>query len=396
MHILLVDDEPLFAGPLAERLGLRGLRVSVASDASEALYLLAADTADMAFVDVSMPGMNGVDLLARMKQEYPDVDVVMLSGANDVDIAVQAMRAGAQNWLRKPVCLDDVLAECQQGADRKKQRQQDARLAATAHLHSLGRVAEGVAHEVNNPVNIMMQAAGWVEDLLSDLSATLAKGPDTPQISEAATPSFQPLPASLPDDIMEEMRLALHSIQQQSKRVREITRRLLMFGKGLDAETRPLCVAKIVGQVLESLQARAEQQQAQIIVTIPPDLPLPVGSALEVYQVCMHCIENALDAMPTGGSLNIFATRQDVHTYELHFADTGHGIPPTVLSHIFEPFFSTRQVGKGTGLGLAVCQSLLHRRGASIFVKTSPPPACGTDMVVQLPIPSTSLKFTTI
>lgn len=387
MHILLVDDEPLFVGPLAERLELRGLRISIAPDADEALQLLASDTPDMAFVDLSMPGMNGVDLLARIKKEYPDVDVVMLSGANDVDIAVQAMRAGAQNWLRKPACLDGIIAECQHGAERRKQRRQNARLAATAHLHSLGRVAEGVAHEVNNPVNIMVQAAGWVEDLLGDLSESVAKEYSTEQIKGIAAPLRPPLT----DTIIQEMRLALQSIRQQSKRVRDITHRLLMFGKGLDAEIRPLCVASIVAQVLESLQARAEQQQTQIIVNISPKLPLPAGSTLELYQVCVHCIENALDAMPTGGTLNIYAALHNTHSYELHFADTGHGIPPDVLPHIFEPFFSTRQVGKGTGLGLAVCQSLLHRRGASIFANISPSINCSTDIVVQLPIHTVSL-----
>ncbi|MEG2173528.1 MAG: response regulator [Desulfovibrionaceae bacterium] len=367
MHILLVDDERDFSAALAERLRMRGMRVSVADDAGQALALLASDCVDMTFVDVCMPGMNGVDLLARIHDSYPQVDVVMLSGANDVSIAVQAMRTGALNWLRKPVTIDDMLQECQHGLERKKQRQQEERLAATAHLHSLGRVAEGVAHEVNNPVNIMAQAAGWVEDLLDDLTAA---------------PS---------ETVLQEMRNALHSIRHQSVRIREITRRLLMFGKGLDAEVRPLCVAAIVRQVMESLQSRADQLGVQIVLNIPdacdPDSPQPVGSTLELYQVCMHCIENALDAMIHGGTLTIFATDLDVHTYELHFVDSGHGIAPDVLPHIFEPFFSTRQVGKGTGLGLAVCQSLLHRRGAAIFVKNHPDSsASGTDMVVQLPL----------
>lgn len=370
MHILLVDDERDFTAALAERLHMRDMRVSVADDASEALALLASECVDMAFVDVCMPGMSGVDLLAQIHDTYPDVDVVMLSGANDVSIAVQAMRTGALNWLRKPVTLDALLAECQRGVDRRKQRQQEERLAATAHMHSLGRVAEGVAHEVNNPVNIMTQAAGWIGDLLNDI------------VSE---------PAKISDEqVLDEIHNALQSIRHQSARIREITRRLLMFGKGLDAETRPLCIRAIVQQVMESLQSRAQQQRVQIIISIPspasPDAPHAVGSTLELYQVCMHCIENALDAMPDGGVLTISTTQRETHTYELHFVDTGHGIAPDVLPHIFEPFFSTREVGQGTGLGLAVCQSLLHRRGASIFVKNHQDTAGGTDMVVQLPL----------
>lgn len=371
MHILLVDDERDFTAALAERLHLRDMRVSVADDASAALTVLASESIDMAFVDVCMPGMSGVDLLAHICATYPDVDVVMLSGANDVDIAVQAMRTGARNWLCKPVVLDALLAECQRGVERKKQRQQEERLAATAHMHSLGRVAEGVAHEVNNPVNIMTQAAGWIEDLLNDIISDPAKISD--------------------EHLLGEMRTALQSIQHQSVRIREITRRLLMFGKGLDAETRPLCVTSIVHQVMESLQARAQQQRVQIIIALPspasPDAPKAVGSTLELYQVCVHCIENALDAMPDGGVLTISATLTETPSYELHFVDTGHGIAPDILPHIFEPFFSTREVGQGTGLGLAVCQSVLHRRGASIFVKNQPQATTGgTDMVVQLPL----------
>lgn len=384
MSILLVDDEAAFTDNLAERLKLRGFQVHIAHNADQALRLLAAESpaVDLAFVDVSMPGMSGVELLAQMQIDFPAVDVVMLSGSNDVGIAVQAMRMGAHNWLRKPVNLDDMLKECALGAERKQKSLHEARLAATAHLHSLGRVAEGVAHEVNNPVNIMMQAAGWVEDLLHDMAL------------EAAAP---------PEAVLHEMRQALQSIRQQSVRVREITQRLLMFGKGLDAEIRPLCVTAIVEQVLESLRARAQQQKVRIVVDIPPELPQPIGSTRELYQVCVHCIENALDAMslpqvppaahPADGTLTIRACQNDLHSYELHFIDSGHGIPPDVLPHIFEPFFSTRPVGKGTGLGLAVCQSLLHRRDAGIFVNPHPTLAArqGTDMVVLLPLNKTSV-----
>ena len=105
-------------------------------------------------------------LLKVIRERCADVDVVMLSGATEMNKAVQAMRRGARNWLSKPVALEAVLEECRKARERAEARRRAARLTEEARWRSLGRIAEGVAHEVNNPLNIIVQAAGMVSDCL--------------------------------------------------------------------------------------------------------------------------------------------------------------------------------------------------------------------------------------
>ena len=372
MRVLVVDDEPAFSEPLAERLALRGYETATAQDADAALAELARGPRDLIFLDVGLPGMDGVDLLKILREHYPQTDVVMLSGAGDMGKAVQAMRRGALNWLSKPVGMDGILAECRKAAERAGARQEAARLAEAARWRSLGRVAEGVAHEVNNPLNIMVQAAGLIRDCLEEPEAE-----------------------ALPD--IGEVREAVDTIRTQSLRVREITRKLLMVGHGLDPRVGALDVAADVAQVLRLLHERMESAHVRCDIVVPQGegAPRPLGSAPELQQICLHLLDNALDALSDtepasgsaerpGGLITLAAsTRRDAQGqdwYDLVVRDNGPGIASDIMPHIFEPFFSTRALqspvaahasggktlGRYVGLGLAVARSLAHARGGEL------------------------------
>ena len=403
MRVLVVDDEPAFSEPLAERLALRGYDTATAQDADAALAELARSPRDLIFLDVGLPGMDGVDLLKILRERYPQSDVVMLSGAGDMGKAVQAMRRGALNWLSKPVGMDGILAECRKAAERAGARQEAARLAEAARWRSFGRVAEGVAHEVNNPLNIMVQAAGLIRDCLEEPEAD-----------------------ALPD--IAEVRDAVDTIRTQSLRVREITRKLLMVGHGLDPRVGALDVAAEVGQVLRLLAERIESAQICCDVQLPQgqNAPRPLGSAPELQQICLHLLENALDALcdvdaaPAGGAdaaqagenvsmpasrrgcVTVTAsTRRDAQGcdwYDLVVSDNGPGIAPDIMPHIFEPFFSTRALqspvaahaaggktlGRYVGLGLAVARSLAHARGGELVAVNRP--QGGAEFCLSLPL----------
>lgn len=396
MRVLVVDDEPAFSEPLAERLALRGYDTATAQDADAALAELARSPRDLIFLDVGLPGMDGVDLLKILRERYPQTDVVMLSGAGDMGKAVQAMRRGALNWLSKPVGMDGILAECRKAAERAGARQEAARLAEAARWRSFGRVAEGVAHEVNNPLNIMVQAAGLIRDCLEEPEAD-----------------------ALPD--IGEVRDAVDTIRTQSLRVREITRKLLMVGHGLDPRVGALDVAAEVGQVLRLLAERIESAQVRCNVLVPQGegAPRPLGSAPELQQICLHLLENALDALcdvdsapaesaeaaapaRCNGTITVTAsTRRDAQGcdwYDLVVSDNGPGIAPDIMPHIFEPFFSTRALqspvaahaaggktlGRYVGLGLAVARSLAHARGGELVAANRP--QGGAEFCLSLPL----------
>ena len=257
-----------------------------------------------------------------------------------------------------------------QARERADARRQARRLAEEARLRSLGRIAEGVAHEVNNPLNIIVQAAGLMSDSL-----------DSPEAG------------ALPD--IEDLRESLRTIVTQSMRVREITRKLLMAGVGLDPRSAPMDVRAVVSRVLTLLQGRMDSLKVACRLHFPPewgeDGPRPLGSALELEQICLHLVENALDAMPEGGTLDIGARLLPADAdgtawYELWVADNGTGIDDDIMPHIFEPFFTThRQAGRAAGLGLSVATGLAHGRGGRITAANRPEGGALFRLLLPLP-----------
>ena len=222
------------------------------------------------------------------------------------------------------------------------------------------------------------------------------------------------------DEIERLTREAVNTIRTQSLRVREITRKLLMVGHGLDARTGPLDVAAIIDEVIDLLRHRFDATGLQCLVDLSgaclpeeqrmaddlavEDALRPWGSAPELRQIFLHLFENALDAMPHGGVVRVTAkVRRDGQSrswYDLLVADTGPGIAPDIMPHIFEPFFSSRalqsgcgshdqyhdshsgsamrpgsaaqsHMGRYAGLGLAVARSLAHARGGELSAANS-------------------------
>lgn len=354
MRVLLVDDERAFVDLLAERLESRGVNVRTANDVPAALGLLDSAPFDVAVLDVCMPGRDGLDLLRVMRERHPLVEALMLTGSSDVRNAVEGMRLGACNYLLKPVDMDELMRELRLAHERKIRREESARMIEAGKLASLGRMAEGVAHEINNPVNIIANAAGWIEDLLEE--------PDVASSPHAA-----------------EMRRTLGTIKAQGTRVREITRKLLCFGRGLDPRPQPVDCATALRETLDMIAARAGTLGVTVVADLPAGLPPLTAPPVELRQVFLHVAENALDAMEeTGGTLTVklrgLPPCGDEVAGALHisFADTGHGIPPELLLRVFDPFFSTRSVGKGMGLGLSVSYGVVHALGGDISLVSDP------------------------
>ena len=364
MDILLVDDETAFAGLLADRLRLRGYTVRCAPNAETALRLIGEKAPDVAFLDVGLPGMDGIGLLEKIRLMPAPVICCMLTGAAQVSVAARALRSGAFDWLAKPVTLEAVEKVLSRAREHQKKARQQEILAEAARMRTLERLTQGIAHEVNNPVNIMLQAAGEIEDILME---------DEMQ--------------SVPRPLLREMDGAIVTIKRQSRRVRELTGTLLVLGRGLDKESRAVVTEEVFGM----FRTRLEDCGVEALMRIDPAMPAFLGSRLEMRQVLLHLVENAIDAMPDGGKLTVegrvrtveggseetlFGDGTDGSTgkvVEIRVRDTGEVIPEAVRGDIFQPFFTTREVGKGKGLGLAVCRSLVETRQGRIELEKSLP-----------------------
>ena len=233
----------------------------------------------------------------------------------------------------------------------------------TGKLASVGELAAGVAHEINNPVAIMVEEAGWIEDLVleGDSSGTLD---------------------------LEEIKRSLKQINVQGQRCKDITQKLLSFSRGTDSKIRNLQMNKVIEDVYNLSSQRAKFANIEIRKRLQEDLPEIPASETEMNQVFLNLINNALYAMEkTGGTVDITTFVNDGNIV-IEMADTGPGIPAPVLERIFDPFFTTKPVGQGTGLGLSICYGIITKMNGQIKVKSEV--GRGTRFRIQLPIPGTT------
>lgn len=393
--VLLVDDERDFADLLAERLQARGFQVQTAYDGEEALRLAAEHDLDVAVLDVNMPGLDGLSVLSALKKLKPQAEALMLTGQRDLATAVQGMKLGAADYLVKPVPIERLVEAIQRAQGRREERLEGQRMAETAKMAALGHMAEGVAHEINNPVNTMVSLAGWLEDLTLDLREELAAAPTEGSASIEGAGAGA---GATPQGTLSEMQATARKIREHGQRVKEITAKLLCLCHKAEAQTSDalpeakgsgatLNLKRLLEDLLEERKARAEEAGVRFLPAIAPDLPdltLPPSGlpGADLGTALGNILDNALDAMPGGGQLWLIANAAG-HEVRIEVEDTGHGIKPAHLPRVFEPFFSTKDVGQGTGLGLSVSYGTVKALGGDIEIRSQP--GQGAKVLVTLP-----------
>jgi len=221
----------------------------------------------------------------------------------------------------------------------------NAQVLESGKMAAIGELAASIAHEINNPVAIMLEEAGWIGDIMADEGWHSA-------------------------DNEAEIRRALSEIAIQGKRSRDITHKLLRFACKTDALEACVDIRILLKEILGIINHRAKSAGVLLRAHLAEDLPLVCVPPSEMQQVFLNLINNALDAMEKqGGSLAISAVRKEDQVV-VSFSDTGTGIPEEDLQRIFEPFYTTKPPGRGTGLGLAICSGIMNTIGGAIKVSS--------------------------
>lgn len=242
-------------------------------------------------------------------------------------------------------------------SDREKEIM-NRQVIETGKLASVGELAAGIAHEINNPVAIMVEEAGWLQDLMEDR-------------------------AYKTDSELKEFARALEQIRTQGKRCKEITHKLLSFARKTDSRIEDFEIGHLIEEVVSLSAQRAKYSNVEIVSHLAPRLPAISASQSELQQVFLNLINNALDAMDkTGGTLTISARQEDGQIL-ISVSDNGPGIPKAILARIFDPFFTTKPVGSGTGLGLSICYGIIHKMGGAISVRSAVD--AGTTFEIHIP-----------
>ena len=364
--LLLVDDEKDFLEALAFRLESRGLPALLALNGEEAMALLTRPELEVVLLDLNMPGVSGLELLPLIKKQRPDLEVLLLTGESDLALAARGMRRGASDYLLKPVDLPTLLTSIHKARQRAFLYRERLRATEAGRLVALGSLAHGVGHEINNPLQGIVQGAEWLCELIEDSRAGL------------------PLP-------LDEVEKSAQTILAQARLCAGVTAQLLDLAHRARSNTAETDLRDLLGKLVERMRPRAESLRVRLDLELAEALPLLPCSQAEMEPVLFQLVANALDAVEaaiqqgrTGGHLVRLGAGQAEGLVRITVSDTGDGIAPEHAERIYDPFFSTRPVGKGAGLGLTICHSLVTMlRGRLQHAPASPR---GTLLTLELPL----------
>jgi two-component system NtrC family sensor kinase len=251
--------------------------------------------------------------------------------------------------------LKDTMISLELAVDNLHDKQEQ--LVEVEKLASLGRVAAGVAHEINNPLAVINEKAGLLQDFLAVSGEFKHRE------------RFGPL---------------LEGITDSVKRCRTITHRLLGFARRVEVSVEPLDLNEVVRRVREYLEADRAEKGVAIELRLAEGLPTVHTDRVEFEQVLINIIKNAIDALLAGGTIVVTTRSKNQRWLQIVIADNGPGIPAEHLKRLFEPFFTTKEKGKGTGLGLFVSHGIMKKLGGRILVESIV--AVGTNFTLELPV----------
>jgi len=415
LKILLVEDDEDDAFFIKDIMADSGVEprpeIKHVLNSKTALKILESETFDVCLFDYRLGEMDGMDLLRSVRKMGVDTPIIFLTGQDDQEIAVEAMRSGATDFRTKsnltPENLvqsirfamqlrkeedrrafaekrlkksnEDIKAtneELQKSLQKLKEAQDH--LLRSEKLASIGRLAAGVCHEILNPLNII---SGHVQALELERETDQSLGDD------------------------------LFSIMEEINRIEKIVGGLLKFSRKEDMELKNSDINEELESVLSIMEKDMLLDNIKVVRNFDSDLPRTKIDANRMRQVFLNLINNARYAMERGGTLTVTTDKiakeqirnrrkSDVHMdpgkieiyHEIYLrikiSDTGTGIPEEDMIKLFDPFFTTKPEDKGTGLGLSVCYTIIEKHSGTIEVESEY--GKGATFVIELPCPTNS------
>lgn len=368
LRVLLVEDSPDDAELILHELERGGYRVTservdTRQDLAEALE---RSRWDIVLSDYAMPQFSGPEALTLVKAKGVDVPFIIVSGTIGEDAAVAAMRGGAHDYVLKQslarLCpaLERELREAALRVERKKMQEQ---LLISDRMASVGTLAAGVAHELNNPLAALLANLDALGRDLADVAIEGKLG-----------------------DRMREVFSELRDARESGERMRHIVRDLKIFSRASDDERRgPIDIHRVLESSLR--MAHNEIRHRARVVKEYAQVPLVLGNEARLGQVFLNLVVNAAQAIPEGDAdhnqVRVTTRLEPSGRVIIEVRDTGSGIAPEHLGRVFDAFFTTKPMGIGTGLGLSICHRIVRSLGGELAVESEL--GAGSTFRVSLP-----------
>jgi signal transduction histidine kinase len=349
------------AGSLALALALAlGLVVLIVRDMVTPIRALEERADEMARGELArpVPPSGEADEIGRLTFAFEE----MRRALRDKLRSTESLNIDLEREVRRRTeVLEQRNLELRDALEKLRRAQDD--LVRTEKLASMGRLVAGIAHEINNPVNAVINTLGPLQEAIRGLAAA-EKGSDTTAAAAEA----------------EEM---LRVVQRGATRSKAIVQALHNYSRGDEEVPRELNLARGIDDTIDLLRHRL--RNIRVDKEIDPELRV-VGFAGQIDQVFMNLVTNAAQAIGdrTQGGTIVITARRGAGQADITVSDDGPGIPAGIVPRIFDPFFTTKDVGEGSGLGLSIVHSIIERHGGSIRVDSRP--GVGTTFHIVLPL----------
>ncbi len=331
--ILIIDDEKLIRERLAKLLRLDDFDVFLAENGAEGVETFEKERPDLVLTDIKMPGIDGIEVLKRIKakDEENQTEVLVFTGHAVINTAVEALKLGAFDYLLKPVNYDELLISLKRAIERqsiqKSLEKTRIQLKQSSQLASLGVLASGVGHELNNPLHAIM-----------GITSLIKKQNDKPEVIIKLT----------------------EKLEKASDRMKGIITQLRTFAESRSQDSwKELDVNKSIMDSFIFLETQLTSRGIHVETHLAEGLPLMVADKIKIESIFQNLITNARDCFENQEPekkkvITITSFLTDEGHIGIKFTDSGSGIPQDIQESVFEPFFTTKEVGKGPGLGLAI------------------------------------------
>jgi len=361
---------------------------------------------DIILTDINMPVMDGLAMSRAIRELDTSVPIIVLSAFDQRDYLMEAINIGIDKYVVKPVIsskLSDALLACAHrlwaeaeikqaqalledriNEEVRKSRKKDSLMLQQEKLASIGQLAAGVAHEINNPIGFITSNLQRFKEYADSIIAyhqaadkIIAEECPAPLRQRLAEYGEQHELSYILGDIQELIEQSLDGAQ----RVKQIVLDLKDFAhpdeNGIKEASLNKCIESTVNMVRNEIKFVAD-----LILDLGELVPI-LCNPQQINQVITNLLLNAAHSISERGTISVTTRMEGGHAL-LTISDTGCGIPPEILSRIFDPFFTTKEVGKGTGLGLAISSDIIQKHNGVITVTSEP--GKGSTFTVTLPV----------